>query len=190
MAGRSCLDAAQGVDVFEEVLVDSFADGGASFGDRVDVVLGGGAVRGRLADGKLPSRGQPAVVVHSLLKGALGGRCGRRTRCLRGRSPRFFPPAVPRPPRQSFLLTYQAFYMLGKLGVTEDQLPDEIFIATLVSSVSWIVASLISGRLSDASGPWTASAARSWPIPSGIWNVTGSWTEPRTTRCLPAWSTS
>lgn len=53
---------------------------------------------------------------------------------------------------QSFLLTYQAFYMLGKLGVTEEQLPDEIFIATLVSSVSWIVASLISGRLSDASG--------------------------------------
>lgn len=53
---------------------------------------------------------------------------------------------------QSFLLTYQAFYMLGKLGVTEAQLPNEIFIATLVSSVSWIVGSLISGRLSDASG--------------------------------------
>jgi MFS family permease len=53
---------------------------------------------------------------------------------------------------QSFLLTYQAFYMLGKLGITEAHLPDEIFIATLVSSVSWIVASLISGRLSDASG--------------------------------------
>ena len=76
---------------------------------------------------------------------------------------------------QSFLLTYQAFYMLGKLGVTEEQLPDEIFIATLVSSVSWIVASLISGRLSDASGrrkvfalvslPSTESACSSWPVP-------------------------
>lgn len=53
---------------------------------------------------------------------------------------------------QSFLLTYQAFYMLGKLGVTEAQLPNEIFIATLVSSAAWIVGSLISGRLSDASG--------------------------------------
>lgn len=53
---------------------------------------------------------------------------------------------------QSFLLTYQAFYLLGKIGVTETELPDSIFYATLVSSLCWIVASLIGGKLSDISG--------------------------------------
>lgn len=53
---------------------------------------------------------------------------------------------------QSFLLTYQAFYLLGKIGVTETELPDSIFIATLVSSVCWILSSLIGGKLSDATG--------------------------------------
>jgi MFS family permease len=53
---------------------------------------------------------------------------------------------------QAFLLTYQAFYMLNKLGVTENELPHEIFIATVISSLFWIIFSVIGGRLSDASG--------------------------------------
>ena len=53
---------------------------------------------------------------------------------------------------QSFLLTYQAFYLLNKLGVSETRLPDEVFKATLVSSIFWIISSLLGGRLSDASG--------------------------------------
>ncbi|MDQ0618140.1 sugar phosphate permease [Arthrobacter globiformis] len=53
---------------------------------------------------------------------------------------------------QSFLLTYQAFYLLNRIKVSEADLPNEIFIATLVSSVLWIVSSVVGGRLSDASG--------------------------------------
>jgi MFS family permease len=51
-----------------------------------------------------------------------------------------------------FLLTYQAFYLLNRIKVSEADLPNEIFIATLVSSVLWIVSSVVGGRLSDASG--------------------------------------
>ncbi|KQP67980.1 MFS transporter [Microbacterium sp. Leaf288] len=53
---------------------------------------------------------------------------------------------------QSFLLTYQAFYLLNKIGISETELPDSIFIATLVSSVCWVLFSLVGGKLSDMSG--------------------------------------
>lgn len=53
---------------------------------------------------------------------------------------------------QSFLLTYQAFYLLNKIGISEVELPDSIFIATLVSSVCWVLFSLIGGKLSDTTG--------------------------------------
>lgn len=53
---------------------------------------------------------------------------------------------------QAFLLTYQAFYLLDKVGVTEADLPNEIFIATLVSSIFWIVSSAVGGRISDRTG--------------------------------------
>ncbi|WP_030267653.1 MFS transporter [Streptomyces violens] len=50
---------------------------------------------------------------------------------------------------QSFLLTYQAFYLLNKIGISEDDLPHQVFVATLVSSAVWVLASLVGGRLSD-----------------------------------------
>lgn len=53
---------------------------------------------------------------------------------------------------QSFLLTYQAFYLLNRIGISETELPDSIFIATVVSSLCWIVFSLIGGKLSDVTG--------------------------------------
>lgn len=53
---------------------------------------------------------------------------------------------------QSFLLTYQAFYLLNKIGISEVQLPDSIFIATAVSSSCWVLFSLIGGKLSDKTG--------------------------------------
>ncbi|MFP3460007.1 MFS transporter [Arthrobacter globiformis] len=53
---------------------------------------------------------------------------------------------------QSFLLTYQAFYLLNKIGISEAHLPDSIFIATLVSSICWILFSLVGGKLSDSTG--------------------------------------
>ncbi|MBC3194873.1 MFS transporter [Pseudonocardia sp. C8] len=53
---------------------------------------------------------------------------------------------------QAFLLTYQAYYLLNKIGVSETQLPDSVFIATVVSSFFWIVFSLAGGKLSDATG--------------------------------------
>ncbi len=53
---------------------------------------------------------------------------------------------------QSFLLTYQAFYLLNKIGVPAPDLPDSVFIATLVSSIFWVALSLIGGKLSDATG--------------------------------------
>ncbi len=50
---------------------------------------------------------------------------------------------------QSFLLTYQAFYLLNKIGISEADLPRQVFVATLVYSAVWVVASLVGGRLSD-----------------------------------------
>ncbi|MGS0688726.1 MFS transporter [Nakamurella sp. GG22] len=50
---------------------------------------------------------------------------------------------------QSFLLTYQAFYLLNKIGVTEAELPTSIFVATLVSSTTWVIFSIAGGWLSD-----------------------------------------
>ncbi|MDN3244903.1 MULTISPECIES: MFS transporter [unclassified Streptomyces] len=50
---------------------------------------------------------------------------------------------------QAFLMTYQAFYLLNKIGVAEADLPERVFVATLVSSAFWVVASLAGGRLSD-----------------------------------------
>jgi MFS family permease len=52
----------------------------------------------------------------------------------------------------AFLTTYQAYYLLEKLGSTETEVPRQVFLATVVQSAALVVTALISGRLSDRSG--------------------------------------
>ena len=52
----------------------------------------------------------------------------------------------------AFLTTYQAYYLLDKIGSTETDVPQQIFLGTLVQSIVLIAASLIGGRLSDRTG--------------------------------------
>ena len=52
----------------------------------------------------------------------------------------------------AFLVTFQAYYLLEKIGSTETEVPQQIFLATLVQSVLVVAASLTGGRLSDRIG--------------------------------------
>ena len=52
----------------------------------------------------------------------------------------------------AFLATYQAYYLLDKLGSAEADVPRQIFLGTLVQSAVVVAASLIGGRLSDRTG--------------------------------------
>ena len=52
----------------------------------------------------------------------------------------------------AFLTTYQAYYLLDKIGSAEADVPQQIFLGTLVQAVVIVVASLIGGRLSDRTG--------------------------------------
>jgi MFS family permease len=52
----------------------------------------------------------------------------------------------------AFLVTFQAYYLLEKIGSTEAEVPHQIFLGTLVQSVAVVAASLIGGKLSDLTG--------------------------------------
>ena len=52
----------------------------------------------------------------------------------------------------AFLTTYQAYYLIDRIGSAEKEVPNQIFVATLVQSVVLVVASLVGGRLSDRTG--------------------------------------
>lgn len=52
----------------------------------------------------------------------------------------------------AFLATYQAYYLLHRIGTAQDRLPDQVFIATLVQSAVVVIASLAGGTLSDRTG--------------------------------------
>jgi MFS family permease len=52
----------------------------------------------------------------------------------------------------AFLVTFQAYYLLEKIGSAEAEVPQQIFLATLVQSVLVVTASLTGGRLSDRAG--------------------------------------
>ena len=52
----------------------------------------------------------------------------------------------------AFLTTYQAYYLLDRIGTAEADVPRQIFLATLVQSAVLVVASLVGGRLSDRTG--------------------------------------
>jgi MFS family permease len=52
----------------------------------------------------------------------------------------------------AFLVTYEAYYLLEKLGSAEGDVPHQIFLGTLVQSTIVVAASVIGGRLSDLTG--------------------------------------
>jgi MFS family permease len=52
----------------------------------------------------------------------------------------------------AFLTTYQAYYLLKKIGSAQDDVPHQIFLGTLTQSVVLVVASLVGGKLSDRTG--------------------------------------
>ncbi len=52
----------------------------------------------------------------------------------------------------AFLTTYQAYYLLDKIGSAEADVPQQIFLGTLVQAVFVVTASLIGGRFSDRTG--------------------------------------
>ena len=52
----------------------------------------------------------------------------------------------------AFLITYQAYYLLDKIGSAEADVPQQIFLGTLAQSAVLVAASLIGGRLSDRTG--------------------------------------
>ena len=52
----------------------------------------------------------------------------------------------------AFLTTYQAYYLLNRIGSTEADVPQQVFLGTLIQSALVVAASLIGGRLSDRTG--------------------------------------
>ena len=52
----------------------------------------------------------------------------------------------------AFLVTYQAYYLLDKLGSAKADVPQQIFLGTLAQSAVIVAASVIGGRLSDRTG--------------------------------------
>ncbi|GAA3813983.1 MFS transporter [Nocardioides panacisoli] len=52
----------------------------------------------------------------------------------------------------AFLVTYQAYFLINRLGSDEAEIPGLIFHSTLVQSAGVVGASLIGGRLSDRTG--------------------------------------
>src|SRR5499427_2483765 len=52
----------------------------------------------------------------------------------------------------AFLVSYQAYYLLDKIGSAQAAVPQQIFLGTLAQSAVIVAASLIGGRLSDRTG--------------------------------------
>jgi MFS family permease len=52
----------------------------------------------------------------------------------------------------AFLATYQAFYLLDKIGTAKAEVPQQIFLGTLTQSAVIVAASLIGGKVSDRTG--------------------------------------
>ncbi|HEX9064926.1 MAG TPA: MFS transporter [Streptosporangiaceae bacterium] len=52
----------------------------------------------------------------------------------------------------AFLVTYQAFYLLDKIGTARAEVPQQIFLGTLVQSAVIIAASVLGGKASDWAG--------------------------------------
>ena len=74
----------------------------------------------------------------------------------------------------SFLTAYQPYFLMNRLGVQADDVPDVVFRSTLVQAIGVVLAGLIAGRLSDLThrrkpfvmGAACACALGSWLIAS------------------------
>lgn len=49
----------------------------------------------------------------------------------------------------AFLVTYQAYYLIARIGLPESDVAHQIYVGTLVQSVALVLASPLAGRLSD-----------------------------------------
>jgi MFS family permease len=52
----------------------------------------------------------------------------------------------------AFLATYQAYYLLDKIGTAKADVPQQIFLGTLAQSAVIVAASLVGGKVSDRTG--------------------------------------
>jgi MFS family permease len=52
----------------------------------------------------------------------------------------------------AFLVTYQAYYLLDKIGTAKADVPQQIFLGTLVQAVVVVAASVLGGKVSDRTG--------------------------------------
>src|SRR5580698_7556779 len=52
----------------------------------------------------------------------------------------------------AFLVTYQAYYLLDKIGTAKADVPQQIFLGTLVQASVVVAASLLGGKVSDRTG--------------------------------------
>jgi MFS family permease len=52
----------------------------------------------------------------------------------------------------AFLVTYQAYYLLARIGTAEADVPHQVFLGTLLQSVVVVAASLVGGTVSDRTG--------------------------------------
>jgi MFS family permease len=67
----------------------------------------------------------------------------------------------------AFLTTYQVFFLLDRVGTSKHDVPQRVFLATLVQSVLVVFASLLGGRLSDRTGrrkPFVITAALAFGV--------------------------
>ena len=74
----------------------------------------------------------------------------------------------------SFLTAYQPYFLMNRLGVPADDVPDVVFRSTLVQAIGVVLAGLVAGKLSDLThrrkpfvmGAASACALGSWLIAS------------------------
>ena len=59
----------------------------------------------------------------------------------------------------AFLVTYQAYDLLEKIGSAKAKVPQQIFLGTLTQSAVVAAASLIGGKLSDRTGGGKSSCS-------------------------------
>jgi len=52
----------------------------------------------------------------------------------------------------AILVTYLAYFLLQKIGSSEAEVPQQIFLGTLVQSIALVAASLLGGRVTDRTG--------------------------------------
>src|SRR5947209_2642324 len=52
----------------------------------------------------------------------------------------------------AFLVTYQAYYLLHRIGTAKADVPEQIFLGTLIQSAALVAASLLGGKVSDRTG--------------------------------------